>query len=68
MDEETIKQVAYRIWEERGRPDGLDFEHWLHARDEIDVSSGVAPSGVPNQEGPVNDELPVSSPSTVNNE
>lgn len=45
MDEETIKQVAYRIWEERGKPDGLDFEHWLQARDEIDADNGYGLSG-----------------------
>lgn len=56
MDEETLRKTAYRIWEERGRPDGQDFEHWLQARQEYDdngndglpgsISSGVTPPGV----------------------
>jgi len=32
MDEETIRKIAYRLWEEQGRPHGSDFEHWLQAR------------------------------------
>lgn len=56
MDEETLRKTAYRIWEERGRPDGQDFEHWLQARQEYDdngndglpgsISSSVTPPGV----------------------
>lgn len=56
MDEETLRKTAYRIWEERGRPDGQDFEHWLQARKEYDdndndglpgsISSSVTPPGV----------------------
>lgn len=56
MDEETLRKTAYRIWEERGRPDGQDFEHWLQARHEYDdngndglpgsISSSVTPPGV----------------------
>ena len=53
MDEETIRKIAYRLWEEQGRPHGNDFEHWLQARAELDafdsdglpgsVASSVAP-------------------------
>jgi hypothetical protein len=56
MDEETLRKTAYRIWEERGRPDGQDFEHWLQARNEYgdndndglpgSISSSVTPPGV----------------------
>ena len=28
---EEIRQVAYRIWQEEGRPDGRHHEHWLRA-------------------------------------
>lgn len=28
---EEIRLIAYRIWEEQGRPDGRDLEHWLKA-------------------------------------
>lgn len=53
MDEETIRKIAYRLWEEQGRPHSNDFEHWLQARAELDafdsdglpgsVASSVAP-------------------------
>lgn len=36
MDEETIRKTAYRIWEEKGKPHGEDFEHWYQARNELD--------------------------------
>lgn len=36
MDEDTIRQAAYRIWEENGRPEGQDFEHWFQARNQLD--------------------------------
>lgn len=29
-DEET-RQLAYRLWQEEGRPDGYDVQHWLKA-------------------------------------
>jgi len=29
--EEEVRRIAYRIWEEEGRPEGRAFEHWLKA-------------------------------------
>lgn len=29
--DDEIKSIAYRIWEEEGRPDGRDLDHWLKA-------------------------------------
>lgn len=29
--EEEIRLIAYKIWEEEGRPHGCDVEHWLKA-------------------------------------
>ena len=29
--EEEIRLIAYRIWEEEGRPQALDFDRWLKA-------------------------------------
>jgi hypothetical protein len=29
--DEQIRAIAYRIWEEQGRPHGRHFEHWLQA-------------------------------------
>jgi hypothetical protein len=33
--EEAIRQRAYEIWEQEGRPEGRDLTHWLRARTEI---------------------------------
>ena len=32
---DLIKQRAYEIWEEKGRPDGHDKEHWAQAEQEL---------------------------------
>jgi hypothetical protein len=36
FDEETIRERAYLIWIEEGRPEGRDVEHWRRARGELD--------------------------------
>ncbi len=33
--EEDIRQLAYQLYERRGREDGHDVEDWLRAEDEI---------------------------------
>jgi len=30
--DEEIRQLAYRLWQEEGCPDGCDVEHWLRAK------------------------------------
>ncbi len=30
--EEQLKELAYRLWEEDGRPEGRDQEHYFRAR------------------------------------
>ena len=29
--EDDLRLIAYRIWEEEGRPDGRALDHWLKA-------------------------------------
>ena len=41
--EERIRRRAYALWEQQGRPDGKDVEHWLRAEAEI---SGGSQAGV----------------------
>lgn len=31
MDEQKIREVAYRLWEKEGKPQGQDLEHWFTA-------------------------------------
>jgi hypothetical protein len=30
--DEEIRQLAYRLWQEEGCPDGHEVEHWLRAQ------------------------------------
>jgi hypothetical protein len=40
--DQRIRQRAYEIWEEEGRPDGQHGEHWDRAAREIDQREAVA--------------------------
>ncbi|MGH8426349.1 MAG: DUF2934 domain-containing protein [Pseudomonas fluorescens] len=31
MDEQKIREAAYRLWEKQGKPQGQDLEHWFTA-------------------------------------
>jgi hypothetical protein len=52
--EQQIRERAYRIWEEEGRPTGRNRENWQRAETEIadeealsrSISEGGAPSGI----------------------
>lgn len=53
--EELIRQRAYALWEEQGKPQGEDMRHWLQAWQEIaetsaDDAGAVTPA---DQEGSV---------------
>lgn len=34
MDEEAVRRTAYFLWEQDGRRDGRDLEHWFRAREQ----------------------------------
>jgi len=38
----AIREVAYRIWQSEGCPEGCDLEHWLRAEREVLVGEGPA--------------------------
>jgi hypothetical protein len=40
--EATIRQRAYAIWEEEGRPTGREWDHWAKAAQEILTLTPVA--------------------------
>jgi hypothetical protein len=42
-DENRIKQRAYQIWENEGRPHGRDREHWERASREIEAEAKSRP-------------------------
>lgn len=35
--EDRVRERAYELWVEEGRPEGHDQEHWRRARDEIEA-------------------------------
>ena len=37
--QQEIAQRAYAMWEQEGRPDGRNLDHWLTAENELSVSS-----------------------------
>lgn len=46
-NEQHIRERAYALWEEEGRPEGRDVTHWLRAEAELaaDKSLGVTDDG-----------------------
>lgn len=49
VDEKVIRDRAYRIWEDEGRPEGRAREHWEQAARELDVTPQPAmPEDLPN--------------------
>ncbi|OIQ88106.1 hypothetical protein GALL_299980 [mine drainage metagenome] len=46
MDQaESIRRRAFQIWEDQGRPEGRDMDHWLQA--EAELSPAPVSTGVP---------------------
>jgi hypothetical protein len=39
VKEQAIRERAYAIWEEEGRPEGCHLDHWLRAEAEINLPS-----------------------------
>jgi hypothetical protein len=48
-EHDQIAARAYQLWEERGRPEGRDFEFWLKAEAEVhrETESSALPTGGP---------------------
>jgi hypothetical protein len=44
--EQEIKEIAYRLWEDEGRPDGKDFDHYLRAEQLWSVQHSPAGAAV----------------------
>lgn len=54
LDAERIRGLAYRIWEQEGRPEGRDHAHWTEAERQLSLefrigfpdASDTAPTNV----------------------
>ena len=48
--EEQIRKLAYAIWEQEGRPNGKDVEHYFHAKQILEQQeANVIQLGAPPQ-------------------
>jgi hypothetical protein len=41
--EEEIKKLAYKIWEDEGKPEGKDIEHYLRAAKILEEQEAANP-------------------------
>jgi hypothetical protein len=48
-----IRELAYRLWEEQGRPEGMEVEHWHETQRRLteDADSGSLNEGEASQSG-----------------
>jgi hypothetical protein len=62
--EQMVRERAYELWQEAGRPDGRDVEFWEEARRQVIHSGAASKIAVPNadldQAG--EDSFPASDP------
>ena len=58
---QAIRERAYALWEEDGRPDGKELEHWLRAQTEVaEKSSDVGDGARKFVESPAKARAPVA--------
>jgi hypothetical protein len=46
--EERIRAIAYSLWEEEGRPDGRNLDHWLRASELVAAEAAAEPAVPPD--------------------
>jgi len=59
--EQQIKELAYAIWEEEGRPEGKDLEHYFRAKhilEERQASSLIELAPLPTSKFPRRPQTP----------
>jgi hypothetical protein len=44
-DQRTVRELAHRLWEARGRPDGSPERDWLDAEHQLSTSAPAVPAG-----------------------
>ncbi|HUR58890.1 MAG TPA: DUF2934 domain-containing protein [Opitutaceae bacterium] len=58
---DAISRRAYEIWENNGKPDGCDLEHWLQAEKEVGGGNGQSANGQ-STNGQSNANAPAATP------
>ena len=64
VTEEQIRELAYAIWEQEGRPEGKDLEYYFRAKqmlEEREAASSSAKEPVP----PASSQQPPSVPKPI---
>jgi hypothetical protein len=51
--EQRIRERAYAIWEQEGRPGGREHVHWERARLVVEMEAGAIETGAQRSDGPV---------------
>ena len=65
VTEQHIRELAYTIWEEEGRPEGKDAEHYFRARqilEERQASSSIELTPSPASKSPRRRRTPELAP------
>jgi len=62
--EERIRAIAYAIWEEEGRPDGRDLDHWARACELVEVEAAADPDWLQRTEAEAQPAAEVAEPAT----
>jgi hypothetical protein len=44
VDETQIREVAYRLWQEEGQPEGRDQDHWSKAIETLTPAEAEVPA------------------------
>jgi hypothetical protein len=55
---EIVSRRAYEIWEQQGRPEGNDLQHWLQAEQELNRGNASQPTSATRSQ-PVADTKPL---------
>jgi hypothetical protein len=51
--EERIRKKAYELWEQAGKPEGREADHWAEAERQLNAEDGSAVGGInPGEAGP----------------
>jgi hypothetical protein len=60
---EKVTQRAFEIWEQAGRPEGQDLDHWLMAEAELTAppKKAAAPRKAAAEKKPVKAKAPVKA-------
>lgn len=61
MDEQKIREAAYRLWEKDGKPQGQDLKHWFTAEKSVGEEDFDSSTSGTTQGREADSSQPVSS-------